>query len=183
MNSMVLALAIIMSPVDKNVNYDKYDSVDMRHSLMAVSIQLELMDPREVSHWWNYRQFNDGCKELQVRYADLVDCPEVADSLRFPSREFCRNALEFNWNYTQHLENHLEIACDIDKPWIEEAIKESIQLRRLWSSLEDTQAGYYYVYVKRRALREVRDTVGLKNYYQGILPPYVPLQYFQRIDK
>ena len=43
----------------------------------------------------------------------------------------------------------------------------------------NTACEYYYVTVRRQALKRLRHMVGHDDYFAGILPPYVPLWRFE----
>jgi hypothetical protein len=63
-----------------------------------------------------------------------------------------------------------------------EAIQDTDRLYQLWDTVRDARCDYYYVTVRRDALKKLRDTLGLADYAAGKLPPHVPLWRFERID-
>jgi hypothetical protein len=118
---------------------------------------------------------------LRRRYQDLLDAPPLADSLRFPDRPVVNDLLTFNRAYRQHLDTCLTIET---VHWWElrEAIQEVDRLYQVWDAVRDARCDYYYVAVRRQALKRLREMIGEEAYYSGCLPPYVPIWSFQRID-
>jgi hypothetical protein len=101
--------------------------------------------------------------------------------MRFPDRALINDLLSFNRSYRQHLDSRQSIEKTY---WWElhEAVQEADRLYQLWDTVRDARCDYYYVTVRRQALKKVRETVGAQAYYSGCLPPHVPVWRFTRID-
>ena len=56
------------------------------------------------------------------------------------------------------------------------------RLYQIWDTTRDARCEYYYIHVRRGALKKLRDAVGEEAYYSGTLPPHVPVWRFARID-
>jgi hypothetical protein len=103
------------------------------------------------------------------------------DCERFPDRAAINDMLAFNRSYRQHMD-----ACqpvNLSRWWEFRAVlQETDQLYQIWDTARDARCDYYYVTVRRQALKKLRELVGAEVYYSGEMPPYVPLWRFQQID-
>lgn len=62
------------------------------------------------------------------------------------------------------------------------AAKEEVeQLYVIWDSVRDARCDYYYVHIRRQALKRLHDILGEKDYNEGQLPPHVPLWRFAAV--
>jgi hypothetical protein len=52
----------------------------------------------------------------------------------------------------------------------------------IWDILWDAQGEYYYCEHRRRNLQKLRDRIGYANFCLGLMPPVVPLAYFERLE-
>ena len=59
------------------------------------------------------------------------------------------------------------------------ALQETDRLYQVWDKVRDARCPYYYVTVRRQALKQLRELVGEDSYYSGNLPPCVPLWHFR----
>ena len=62
------------------------------------------------------------------------------------------------------------------------ALQETDHLYYIWDTVRDARCEYYYVTVRRQALKRLRDLLGEEAYYTTKLPPFVPLWRFQSIN-
>ena len=69
-----------------------------------------------------------------------------------------------------------------DSGELREMLQEVDRLYNIWDTVRDARCDYYYVTVRRQALKKLRETVGDDAYYSGALPPHVPIWRFARID-
>jgi hypothetical protein len=178
---MIMAVALLTdapySPVPEEQNTES-----VRFCLQQVALAWELLDPREVRYVGvRPEDFRSDVNLLRRRHADLKDAPSAFDSQRFPERTVVNDFLAFNRAYRQHM--------DIQQTmypsrfwWYRTVIQETDHLYQIWDTVRDARCEYYYVTVRRQALKRLRDTLGEKQYYEGALPPYVPLWRFQSID-
>jgi hypothetical protein len=101
--------------------------------------------------------------------------------MRFPDRGLINELLSFNRAYRQHLDSRQ--ALDLTCWWeLHEALQEADRLYQIWDTVRDARCDYYYVTVRRQALKKLREAVGPQAYYAGCLPPHVPVWRFARID-
>jgi len=177
----LLAVALLTAPVDgSEATPDVYASLSP--TIQAVAIQWEILDPREVRYVLTRSEdFASDLKLLRRRYQELASAPPVSDCQRFPDRATISDLLTFNRAYRQHLDSRLSV--ELVRWWdLREAVQEADRLYQVWDTVRDARCDYYYVTVRRQALKRLRDTIGPEAYYGGRLPPHVPLWRFQRID-
>jgi hypothetical protein len=179
----VLAVALLASPVDApDVADSAPEFATLRPTLQAVAIEWEILDPREVRYVLTRDEdFASDMKLLRRRYIDLADAPPVHDCVRFPDRNVVNEMLAFNRAYRQHLETKLSMEPTF---WwdLRETLQEADRLYQIWDLVRDSRCDYYYVTVRRQALKKVKETVGDAAYYNGAMPPHVPLWRFACID-
>ena len=109
-------------------------------------------------------------------------CVDAFDAVYDEANEKTVNEfLAFNRAYRQHI--------DIRQPgepasWWElrSALQETDHLYQIWDTVRDARCEYYYVTVRRQALKRLREMLGEEAYYSGRLPPYVPMWRFQPIN-
>ena len=142
----------------------------------------ELLDPRETRYV--LRRPEDLAADLALvmrRRRELADAPPLADAGRWPCKETCDANLAFNRAFREWLE--AQVAWE---PWrfgeISAALTETDRLYTLWDTARDSQADFYYVAVRREALKRLREMLGTRDYYLSVMPPPVPLRWFSRVD-
>jgi hypothetical protein len=179
----LLAVALLTASPDApepNVNPDLY--LNLRPTLQQLAIQWEILDPREVRYVLTRSEdFNSDLKLLRRRYLELADAPPLSDCQRFPDRGMISDLLAFNRSYRQHLDSRQTI--ELVHWWeLREAIQDTDRLYQVWDTIRDARCDYYYVTVRRQALKRLRDTLGPEAYYTGNLPPHVPIWRFACAD-
>ncbi len=153
----------------------------VRLPLQVLAVEWEILDPREVRYVLARQEdFTSDLNLLRRRNAELSDAPPSQDCARFPERTTVNEFLAFNRAYRQHL--------DVRQPgeparWWElrTALQETDYLYQVWDTVRDARCEYYYVTVRRQALKKLREMLGEADYYAGQLPPYVPMWRFQGI--
>jgi hypothetical protein len=110
--------------------------------------------------------------------------PPLSDRDRFPPREICRQAMQFNRAYKAHLTAHMAWYCgDSDRSqWFIDALAETDQFFYVWDWCHAAQGGEardetYW----REALQRVRDSIGHGAYGAGQMPPPVPVWRFELV--
>ena len=179
----LLAAALLTSPPEAaSVSLTPGLYATLRPALQGLAVQWEILDPREVRYILaRAEDFTADLNLLRRRYQDLADAPPVADCQRFPERTTINDLLAFNRAYRQHLDVRQPV--ELAHWWeVRAALQETDQLYQVWDTVRDARCEYYYVTVRRQALKRLRDTIGENAYYSGVLPPFVPLWRFQPID-
>jgi hypothetical protein len=153
----------------------------LRLPLQALAVEWEILDPREVRYVLvRPEDFASDLSLLRRRYHDLGDAPPVCDSERFPERATINEYLAFNRSYRQHID--VGVPNDSPRWWdLRTALQETDHLYYVWDTVRDARCEYYYVTVRRQALKRLREMLGDESYYASKLPPHVPLWRFQEI--
>jgi hypothetical protein len=154
----------------------------LRPALHATALYLEILDPREVRYILaRSEDFPSDLYLLRRRYEDLCDAPALSDGRRFVEPETANQWLEFNRSYRQNLclRQPVELARSVA---LRMAMRETDELYHIWDTVRDARCDFYYVTVRRQALKQLRELIGIEAYYFGRLPPPVPLWRFQEIN-
>jgi hypothetical protein len=152
---------------------------NLRPVIRGLAIQWEILDARE-DRLQRPEHFTIDIQSLRRRFDELADAPHLHDCCRFPTRAVVGQMLDFNQAYKQHLECLRPLLND-QGDTVRAAIRETNQLHRIWEKVYDARSGIYYVSVRRNALKQLREMVGVDAYYTGQLPPHVPVWRFQEI--
>jgi len=154
----------------------------LKQPLQVLALRWEILDPRETRYILaRPEDFLADLNLLRRRYRELANAPGVADSQRFPDRGAVNELLAFNRAFRQHI--------DVRKPLellhgseLRTALRETDHLYKIWDAVRDARCDYYYITVRRLALKRLRDLIGNEAYYSADLPPCVPLWRFQTLD-
>jgi len=152
----------------------------LNRALVRVALDWEILDPREVRYVMvRQDEFLTDLRMLQRRQRDLYDAPSLYDADRFPDRATVNELLIFNRTYRQYLDatiplfpHHAELRAAKD---------EVEQLYQIWDAVRDARCEYYYVHIRRQALKKLRDQLGAKDYREAHLPPHVPTWRFVQV--
>lgn len=112
----------------------------------------------------------------------LSPAPPLSDAERFPPRRVAAAALEFNRAYRDYLE--CQQAFEVRSWWDwQDALNETDYVYQCWSALAAVQGAEGEDGASRRAaLERLRELLGEEAYYQGAMPPCVPVWRFWYID-
>jgi hypothetical protein len=179
----VLAVALLTSPpeaAEPNLSAERF--AVLRPTLQRLAVEWEILDPRELRYVLTRAEdLTTDLKLLRRRQRDLADAPALSDGQRFPDRAVVSDLLAFNRAYRQHIDSRQSV--EIVHWWeLREAVQEADRLYYIWDTVRDARCEYYYVTVRRQALKRLQEMLGPEAYYAGQLPPHVPLWRFQRID-
>jgi hypothetical protein len=152
-----------------------------RFALLSLALEWEILDPRETRYVLTRPDdLSSDLKMLQGRYQDLIDAPPLADAQRFPDRAIVNELLVFNRAYRSYVElrQPTEMAHLNDLRAVQ---REVDYLYQVWDAVRDARCEYYYVTVRRQALKRLRELLGDEAYYKGDLPPHVPIWRFREL--
>jgi hypothetical protein len=174
-----LAALLLTAPVDNASDLAEAAFCDwLSPALVQVARDAEILDPREDRFLTGQSRDAIGdLRELQQRAESLAQAPPLAECQCFPERKLINDLLAFNRAYRSDLLARLAV----DPLHVEElrvALAETEQLYLVWNALRDAQCEYYYVTVRRQALQQVREQIGMRAFYSGELPPHVPYWHF-----
>ncbi|MER3416251.1 MAG: hypothetical protein C4297_08595 [Gemmataceae bacterium] len=154
----------------------------LRFVLTSLALDWEILDPRETRYILaRPEDLASDLKLLRDRYQDLKDAPPLVDCLRFPDRSTINELLVHNRAYRNSTEARqpIELTHRAD---ILSAQREADLLYQIWDTARDARCEYYYITVRRQALKRLRELIGQEAYLKGELPPHVPLWRYQVIE-
>jgi hypothetical protein len=179
----ILAVVLLSNPPG-TIDPPKVASMhaQLARPIQALAVQWQLLDQRELKDILaRPEDFLSDLTLVRRRYHDLHNAPAVEDSQRFPDRALVNDLLAFNRAYRQYI--------DICQPvelvhWWElrVTLQETERLYMIWDQVREANCDYYYVGVRRGALKKLRELVGDEAYYSGNLPPVVPSWRFRSND-
>lgn len=139
-----------------------------------LAVEWEILDKNETKFIFaNREEFGKDLNILRRRYTDLRDVPKVADTIRLPDRNTVCERIRFNREYRKTL----ELRCQYETDKAEEirgVMCETDRLYQVWDAVRDARCDYYYVTVRRQALKKVKELIGDDAYATATLPPNVP---------
>jgi hypothetical protein len=153
-----------------------------REPLLAVAVQYQILDPREVKETFTRPEdFHEQLANLRRHWHDLANAPAVEDCLRFPDRVTVNDLLAFNRAYRQHIDVRQPV--ELVHWWeLRVTLQETERLYQIWDQVREARCDYYFIRVRRLALKKLRELVGDEAYYSGNLPPVVPNWRFRAIE-
>ncbi len=179
----VLAAGLLTTPPD--VPQPAIDSADwpaVQEALQSLAVEWEILDSREVRYVLaRAEDFENDLNLLRRRYQDLKDAPRLNDSHRFPDRGTVNDLLAFNRAYRRYLDGRQALEQDRGQ-CLRAALKETDSLYQVWDAVRDARCEYYYITVRRQALKRLRQMIGQEAYDAGELPPYVPVWRFLEMN-
>lgn len=178
--ALVFAVALLStSPDVPELLPDAEHWPELQEALISVAIEWEILDPRETRYVFaRLEDFEENLHLVRRRYQELQGAPRLADGQRFPDHRSVNDILGLNRAYRRHLEaryamEHDRCAC------LRAALRETDHLYQVWDAVRDARCEYYYVTVRRQALRRLRTMLGSDDYATAALPPYVPVWRFE----
>lgn len=174
-SDLVLAAALLTAPVGTPEQAPTEERwVAVRDALHKTAIRWELMDPREIRYILSSREdFDADLNLLRKRHVELADAPKLAACRRLPERKMVNDLIKFNREYRTHLEERQMWEAD-RADVLHAAMQETDRMYRQWDAIRDAQCDFYYVTVRRAALKKLRDAIGEEAFTAGRLPNYVP---------
>ena len=179
----LMAVTLLTAPDDPLDLAQPPPSYDLiRPALQQLAVQWEVLDPREVRYVLaRAEDFPADLKMLRNRYQNLADAPPLSEAARFPDRAMVNELLTFNRTYRQYLTVRQPVDL-VHGDELRIALNETDHLYQVWDSVRDARCNYYYVTVRRQALKTLREMIGTEAFYRGELPPHVPVWRFPEID-
>lgn len=151
-------------------------------TIKTIGISWEILDSREALYLLlRQEDFRSDMNLLRERFHELLDAPPLADCIRFPARVHVSELLQFNRGFREHLEK-CRVAGTTPDAHYEEMLDEVERLYQIWDAIRDCRCEYYYITVRRQALKKARDMMGEEAFYSGKYPPHVPTWRFRRVD-
>jgi hypothetical protein len=179
----VFAVALLTAPVEApEPASNAAVFARLQPTLQFLAVKWEILDIREVKYVLSRPEdFAADLQLLRRRFHDLADAPGVGDSFRFPDRATITEMLAFNRSYRNHID--VRQPLELANWWeLKEIQQETDRLHQIWDTVRDARCEYYYVTVRRQALKKLHEMVGADAYFTGCLPPHVPVWRFRQID-
>ena len=119
----------------------------------------------------------------EYQEAKIKNYPCLASAYNFNCYgRFCTMPmLQFNQSYQAYcrIKMHYNLS---DLQYWKNALKETEELYKVHDLLDDAFYESFNLFRKRKALCDLRDLIGEKDFYNGILPPCVPIWRFELFD-
>lgn len=174
-SDLILAAALLTAPVntpEQTPPEDRWPTV--RDAIHKTAVDWEIMDARETRYVLATREdFEADLNLLRKRYTDLADAPRLDDARRLPDRRIVNELIRFNRAFRKNLEERQVWESDRADVF-SVAIQETDRLYRQWDAARDAQCDFYYVTVRRAALKKLRDAIGEEAFATGHIPHHVP---------
>lgn len=178
--SCLLAATLLTTPPDVPEPAPAADDWPVvQEALQKLAVEWEILDPRETRYVLaRPEDFENDLNLLRRRFQDLKAAPKLSDCQRFPDRGTVSELLAFNRSYRRHLDARQPLEQDRGDG-LRAALQETDWLYQVWDAVRDARCEYYYVTVRRQALKRLQTMLGTDAYAAGQLPPFVPLWRFQ----
>lgn len=178
----IMALMLILSdkPLDSLGFDEKLVSRPLMRSCLQVGLDLQVLDKREERYMFSkVDEFRSDLNITRRRFHDLANAPFVEESCVLPERSTVNELLVFNRAYKQHLENRLAFYPHSND--LRDARDETEALYQIWDCVRDATCEYYYIHIRRQALKKLVDILGPDYYIEVRKLPHVPLWRFTYI--
>lgn len=150
----------------------------LRPTILTLAIDGELVDPRECAFLLKH-DFAGDLAILRTRYDEFKNCPKLDECNRWPDRKLINDLLSMNRFCRNIFTKRLELDL-LYEDALKDAIGDCDRLYQVWDTVRDAQCDYYYVTVRRNALKLLRDLIGDEAFYNGQMPPNVPVWHLPR---
>lgn len=167
MLNLAIALLLLTTPLDPIPFYY------VRGELSIVCMAQEIMDAREIKYIFKSRdEFSVDVLMMRKRQTELYDAPMLWEAQRFvATRDMANELLLGNRRYKNQLAEWRMLYPG--NPLISQAIEETDFLYRVWDAFRDARCEYYYVHVRRAALKKLREMLSEDVWRRGSLPDVV----------
>jgi len=172
---LVLAAALLIAPPGSaEPPMSAEDWPTFQTAIHKLAIEWELLDPRETRYvMGRFEDYSTDLNLLRRRYQDLAGAPRLYDSFRLPDRRIAAEMLTFNRSFRQMLDNRQFVDTDRSMEY-RSALRETDQLFQVWDGIRDARCEFYYVFVRRLAMKRIRDAIGPEAWANGGIPPAIP---------
>lgn len=152
---------------------------EMRFAMAEKAIEMELMDERESKYLFaKDDEFYVDSTTVIRRFLELENTPKLGEATwRLPQREAANNMVQFNRAFHKTLSQRMLLETD-RADGFRQVQKENEELYLIWDAVRDVQCEFYYVNVRRLALKKLICKIGWEDFYEGKLPPCAPIWYF-----
>jgi hypothetical protein len=150
----------------------------VQSSVQELAIEWEILDRRETKYILaKPEEFAIDINLLRRRYQELKDVPRLSEAMRLPDRQTANEQIQFNRAFRKTLETRRQFEIDRSDEWLM-VIRETDKLYQVWDAVRDARCEFYYVTVRRHALRKLKETMDDDAWVRAELPPSVPTWHF-----
>lgn len=150
----------------------------IQESVQALAIEWEILDPRETKYILaKPEEWSIDINLLRRRHQELKDVPRLNDALRLPDRQTANEQIQCNRAFRKLLDGRRALETDRADEWLV-IIKETEKLYQIWDGVRDARCDFYYVTVRRNALKKLKDNLGEDNWATATLPLGMPAWHF-----
>lgn len=143
-------------------------------AVQQLAIDWELLDPRETRYILaKPEEFGLDVNLLRRRHAEFLTAPRLRDAERLPDRHYAGDLIQFNRAFRKTLDQRRVLETDRTDDWLD-VIRETDKLHAVWDAVRDARCDFYYVTVRRGALRKLKEMLGEDAWEAGDLPPGIP---------
>jgi hypothetical protein len=140
-----------------------------RQDIQTTAIFCELLDVREQKYMFaKVADFEFDLNTVRARWRDLYDAPHLHESYLLPERVIAGELVQLNRMQKSHCEqvrglypHDLRLMKRIE--YLEERY-------RVWDYVRDARCEFYYVHIRRQALKKLLLVVGEEAFSRGELP-------------
>jgi len=142
--------------------------------LQKLAIDWEILDKREAGYVLTKKdEFNNDVNMLRRRLSEFADAPKLVEQGRLPDRQTANDLIRLNRDYRKQLDDRRILELDRAEE-LTSVVRETDQLYQVWDAIRDARCEFYYVTVRRQALKKIRDMVGDPAYMASKMPPALP---------
>ena len=166
---------LILCPTDPQVSSQAPPQA--WQALKEISLALEIVGPHE--NWAS--DFRSELRYVRYYWGLLRYAPRLADCCGLPSNSLACEQCRFNEEYQCYLQTQQCIFTHRTDD-LGEVLRATRQLHQAWDCLRRASAANQAWAYRRRMLVELRDLIGMNAYYNGRMPPSVPMWCFKEIE-
>jgi hypothetical protein len=172
----LLIVVLVLSPVDPSVPHRVPEP--LWQALKRVALAMEVVGPHE--RW--IEDFRSELGYVRRHSRELAGAPPLDDCLWMPPACVIRECRTLNLGYQQCLDMRRQVALHRQDE-LTEALAEARSLAEVWCLVEAASCSSKSWVCRRRALQRLQEVLGPDAYYNGQLPPCVPLWRFEVCER
>jgi len=145
----------------------------LRADLRIVCLGAGILDARELKYvLCKDAELQADLQMLRQRWRDLYAAPRLDDCYLFPERVIAVELLRLNREYKSYVVGLRDLYPGRES--LNLLIEDLDERYRLWDAISDCRCEYYYVHIRRQALKRLLNLLG-SDYGTGKIPLSVPI--------
>jgi hypothetical protein len=166
---MTLALALLL--LVSNHPADRLAFV--RGEMAVICLAAEIMDVRECRYMFaKADDFGVDLESMRQRWRDLYDAPRLDECYLFPERQISGVMIELNRDNKRYVQSVRDLYPHVNT--LAELLVDIEDRYRIWDAARDCRTEFYYVHIRRAALKKLRILLGRDDFDRGVLPFAIP---------